>query len=179
MVCKKHHAVFVVLSIGCRAGPAYTASRMSESFEFQQHTGLLHDNLCTLLGNSAIRIEPAVVVASGLLGNRLDDSGRFFRPRLAIVAGAANLICSLIKQEEVRDDMVAIGTTRQDDVSANMGRVFVACPGVAKDALKRTDLEPGQIVKLSHSILTAEPEPLTSWQAAIYYQKILEKLGQI
>lgn len=49
-------------------------------------------------------------------------------------------------------------------------------PGVAKDALKRTDLEPGQIVKLSHSILTAEPEPLTPWQANIYCQRILERL---
>lgn len=149
---------------------------MSVSSEFNQHTGMLHDNLRILLERSAIDIGSTVMVGSGLLSNRPESSGGLFRPRLTVVAGAAQLIGSLMKQEEVRDDMIAIGATRQDDLSASMSRVFVACPGVAKDALKRTDLEPGQIVKLSHSILTAEPEIPTLWQATIYYQRMLEKL---
>lgn len=137
---------------------------------------MLYDNLCALVERHAVNIGSAVLVASGLLNTKTDGNGGHFRPRLAIVAGAARKIGDLLKQEEVHDEMIAIGATRQDDLSATMSTVFVACPGVAKDALKRTDLEPGQIVKLSHSILTAEPEPLTPWQANIYCQRILERL---
>lgn len=150
---------------------------MSALSEFNQHTGMLHDSLRGLLERSAVSIGSAIMVGSGLLKTRVDDKGKLFRPRLTVIAGAAQAIGNLIKQEDVRDDMFAIGATRQDDASANMSRVFVAYPGVAKDALRREDLEPEQIVKLSHRLHTAEPDRLTAWQAAIYYQRILEKLG--
>src|SRR6185369_10379856 len=78
--------------------------------------------------------------------------------------------------ESVRDDILIVGATREDDPDTDMGRVFAACPGTAKDVLKRKDLEDGEVAMLSHRAREAELETTSPDQARLYYGRIRQKL---
>lgn len=155
---------------------------MSASFEFNEHTAMLHGSLLNLLGSTAVKAPQGHVLGAGLLNPRRDEQRMYYRPRLVIISGAASWIGPLIG-EAVRDDMLIIGASKEGNPNADMGKIFVACPGTAKEVQKKEemhknrDLEEWEIGKLGNKVREAEPELLTVDQASLFYQKVIEKFG--
>lgn len=144
------------------------------SSEFYQHTGMLHDSLRALLEQSAVECAPARYLGTGLLGPRTNGNSEQFRPKLIVVSGIASLAGQLLG-EVYLDNVLAVAETRED-IAIPLGRICMVCPGTAKDALERVDLDDGQIVKLSHSATRAEPQRPTLADAKLYYQQIFDKM---
>jgi hypothetical protein len=157
---------------------------MSDSPEiFDEHTAMLHESLLNLLGSTAVEAPEGHTLGAGLLNPRLDEHDKRYRPRLVLIYGAARWVGPLIG-EAVRDDILIIGATREDDPTADMGKIFVACPGTAKevqknnDMPKNRDLEEWEIGKLGSRVRGAKPEQTTAAQANLYYERIIQKLGK-
>jgi len=143
--------------------------------EFNEHTEMLHESLNDLVETGATRLSSGCLVAAGLLHYRRDEENIYYRPRLVVASGAASLIRRVV-QDTVQDEALIIGFMRQDDLTNNMGRIFAACPGMAKDLLQERDLEEWEIVKLGGKVHESEPEALDTDQANLYYDRLYEKL---
>lgn len=151
---------------------------MSLSSEFRLHTNLLHDNVRRLLGRAAVT--PEQQLGAGLLNRRYMD-GNFFRPRLIVVSGLADMIGHIL-QEEVPEDSLIVGATSNNNPNANISRLYAVGPGLGKDIFRKSNLDAGRIAQFSHSVRVAEAEHLTPDQTDFLHTRvtgIVQSLGQL
>lgn len=151
---------------------------MSLSPDFYEHTHLFYDNLRELLGRSAIQVTPQVALGTGLLNNRSSVYIETPRPRMIVVSGLAGLIGRILG-EAVSTNLLVVGMTTDDYTTAAIRRIYAACPGTAKNMLKRIDIDGEEIVKLSHSAHIAEPQRCNAGQAELFYREIYAQLDHL